>query len=155
MFLPGLVLVGSMLAFAPPLPDEAALEREARRIETMLIAPCCWTQPVSQHQSQASEDVKQEIRVLLAAGNDRRHVLDAFVAQYGQRILVEPPAHGFGLVLYGGLALTFLLGGAIWVAWVRKASRRPAVVAAATAGGGASDEAIYEARLDDELRDMD
>jgi cytochrome c-type biogenesis protein CcmH len=153
-FLLSLAVLASTLAVAPP-PDAAALEREARQIETMLIAPCCWSQPVSQHQSQASEDVKQEIRALLAAGKSRQQVLDAFVEQYGQRILVEPRVSGFGLVLYGGLALSFLLTGMMFVAWVRRARRRPAAAAAAIAVGGTPDDAAYAARLDDELRDMD
>lgn len=144
-------ILASTLLAAPPT-DAAALEREARHIETMLVAPCCWSQPVSQHQSQASEQVKEEIRVLLASGKSRQQVLDAFVVEYGQRILVEPPVHGFGLVLYGGLALVFLLTATALVVWVRKASRRPTAAAAGVRGSG---DFVYEARLDDELRDMD
>ena len=59
--------VGWALAFvlmsAPAQTESAALEVTARQLETMLVAPCCWQQPVSEHQSQASEDVKREIRV--------------------------------------------------------------------------------------------
>ena len=75
---------------APPTADRAApvalppsLEQEARAIERMVIAPCCWMQPVSDHQSPASDEVKQQIRVWLAAGKARQQVLDGFVEQYG------------------------------------------------------------------------
>jgi cytochrome c-type biogenesis protein CcmH len=143
------------LTLIPPQgADTAALEREARQIETMLIAPCCWMQQVSQHQSQASDDVKQEIRVLLAAGKTRQEVLDAFVAQYGPRILAEPPAHGFGRWLYVGLPLAFVISAAGLVAFIRRASVRRSPPAA-TAGSPQTDDASYAARLDDELRDMD
>ena len=154
MLLPSLVLL-ALTAAAPQQPDAAAMEREARRIEAMLIAPCCWTQPVSQHQSQASDEVKRQVRTLLTAGKSRQEVLDAFVAQYGQRILAEPPVRGAGGVLYGGLAVAFLLTGAALVAWVRRASRRPPAPAAAASPGAAAADAAYAARLDDELRDMD
>jgi cytochrome c-type biogenesis protein CcmH len=154
MFFLNVVVVASTLFAAQP-PTADAFEREAREIETMLMAPCCWSQPVSQHQSQASEEVKQQIRALLASGKNRQEVLNAFVAQYGQRILVEPPARGFGAVLYGGLLITFLLTASGLVLWVRRASRRPAAVTASMSAGGASDDAVYAARLDDELRDMD
>jgi cytochrome c-type biogenesis protein CcmH len=152
-FLNAVILASTLVAAQPPSAD--AFEREARQIETMLMAPCCWSQPVSQHQSQASEDVKQQIRGLLASGKNRQEVLDAFVAQYGQRILVEPPARGFGAVLYGGLLITFLLTASGLVFWVRRASRRRAGVMASVSAGGAPDDAAYAARLDDELRDMD
>jgi cytochrome c-type biogenesis protein CcmH len=152
-FLNAVILASTLSAAQPPTAD--VFEREARQIETMLMAPCCWSQPVSQHQSQASEDVKQQIRALLASGKNRQEVLDAFVAQYGQRILVEPPARGFGAVLYGGLLITFLLTASGLVLWVRRASRRPAAVTASMSAGGASDDAVYAARLDDELRDVD
>ena len=151
-FLSAVILASTLFAAQPPAAD--AFEREARQIETMLMAPCCWSQPVSQHQSQASEDVKQQIRALLASGKNRQEVLDAIVSQYGQRILVEPPARGFGAVLYGGLLITFLLTASGLVLWVRRASR-PSAVMASVSAGGAADDAPYAARLDDELRDLD
>jgi hypothetical protein len=42
------------LSIAPALAN-VDLEREARAIETMLIAPCCFSQQVSVHQSAAAD----------------------------------------------------------------------------------------------------
>ena len=36
---------------------------KAREIEENLIAPCCWTQPVSQHYSEAAEEIRQGERI--------------------------------------------------------------------------------------------
>jgi cytochrome c-type biogenesis protein CcmH len=144
-----------------PATDAASLEREARQIETMLIAPCCWRQQVSQHQSAESDEVKAQVRVLLRSGKSRQQVLDWFVAQYGSRILAEPPARGFGSLLYVALPLTFLLSAGLLVAFVRRASARhrlavaPAGAAAAPSALPAPGDEGDEARLDDELRDMD
>ncbi len=62
---------------APPTADRAApvtlppsLEQEARAIERMVIAPCCWMQPVSDHQSPASDEVKQQIRAVAGRRQD-------------------------------------------------------------------------------------
>jgi cytochrome c-type biogenesis protein CcmH len=161
MILPAIAFIALTLA-APQAADPAALEREARQLETMLIAPCCWLQPVSQHQSQASDDVKQQIRVLLAAGKTRQEVLDAFAAQYGPRILAEPPATGVGRLLYVGMPLAFVLSAGALVLFLKKATARRRVPAAAPPGTtgtpadttGTPDDA-YTERLDDELRDMD
>jgi cytochrome c-type biogenesis protein CcmH len=90
--------LGFWLAAAAP--DPAALEREAKAIEGLLIAPCCWSQQVSLHQSPAADDIKQTVRKLLAEGKTSQQILDIYVAQYGDRILAEPPARGFSRLIY-------------------------------------------------------
>jgi cytochrome c-type biogenesis protein CcmH len=79
MMLAGLTVAAS--------PDQAVVEREAKQIERMLIAPCCWTQPVSDHYSAEADQIRAGIRAMLAAGKTRQQILDAYVAQYGERIL--------------------------------------------------------------------
>src|SRR5688572_25781179 len=76
------------------------IERQARELEAMLIAPCCFTQQVSVHHSAAADDVRQDIRKRLGGGETRDQILDAYVAQYGKRILAQPPAEGIASVLY-------------------------------------------------------
>ncbi|HUL74628.1 MAG TPA: cytochrome c-type biogenesis protein CcmH, partial [Vicinamibacterales bacterium] len=85
--------------------DAAALEREAHAIDDALVAPCCFTQQVSVHHSQAAEDVREDVRVRLASGQTREQILDAYVGIYGKRILAEPPPAGFDLTLYVAPAL--------------------------------------------------
>lgn len=149
------LLVVALLTAAPP-PSGPALEREARQIETMLIAPCCWNQQVSEHQSPASDEVKREVRALLAAGRSRQEVLDDFAARYGNRILAEPPAVGFTRFLYVLPWVVFAFSG-VGLTWlVRRMSAKRAVESpqpAAAVGGTVAGD--YEQRLDDELRDLD
>jgi|WetSurMetagenome_2_1015567.scaffolds.fasta_scaffold606902_1 cytochrome c-type biogenesis protein CcmH len=138
------------LATAPPPAEPAALEVTARQLETMLIAPCCWQQPVSEHQSQASDEVKQQIRVLLSSGKTKQEVLDAFVQQYGKRILAQPRAEGFGLLLYVGPVLAFGLGSAGLIVLVRRLARK----GGDPAPPPPSIDQQYADRLDEELRDL-
>jgi cytochrome c-type biogenesis protein CcmH/NrfF len=170
-------LVGALLAVAllsiswPAVaraggpPDASAAEHEARRIEAMLIAPCCWREQVSVHQSEAAEQVKQEVRAMLAAGLTRQQVLDRFVSSYGPRILAEPPNAGFGRVLHQApwvAGLSSLVGLALVIRHVTK--RRPD--RQETAGGSlsasvpqdgepAEGDVRYGHQLDDELRNLD
>jgi cytochrome c-type biogenesis protein CcmH len=126
-------------------------EQEARKIETLLIAPCCWTAPVSDHPSPASDQVKREIRIMLAAGRTRQQVLDAFAAQYGTRILADPP----NPVLHAGPWVAMVVtAGLIFLLLRHLVARRPAT---ATAAGSEVDNATAAdaERLDDELRAMD
>lgn len=149
---------------APVEPSPAALsaplEQEARRIEAMLIAPCCWMQPVSEHASQASDDVKRQIRVWLGQGMTRQQVLDAFVGQYGARILAEPPNRGFSRFLYLtpwlvlGVSAIGLVGLVTRMTVGRRASPDVAACAAPAQGPDPAGPG-YEQQLDDELREMD
>jgi cytochrome c-type biogenesis protein CcmH len=134
---------------------DPSLEAEARQIETELIAPCCWSQQVSVHQSAAADEMRAEIRARLQAGRSREEILEAFVAQYGERILAVPPAHGYKLILYV-LPVVLLIGSALLLGViVRRMAGRTAL---APAGGvpppGDADDP-YRDRLANELRDLD
>lgn len=148
-------LLAGFVATASPLAaprDDASLEREARAIETMVIAPCCWSQQVSVHQSPAATDMKTRIRQMLDAGLQRQEILDAFQSEFGARILAEPPARGFNLLLYIVPLLTFVLTAAgLWVLVRTMTRHRPATEPDIPADL----DARYTDRLRDELDDLD
>ena len=48
--------------------EDAALVRD---LEDNLIATCCWTQPISQHESPTSDQMKAEVRAMVAACHAR------------------------------------------------------------------------------------
>lgn len=139
------------LVSAPPPPDSKALEREAKKIEELLIAPCCWSQPVAVHYSAEADEVRVGIRRLLGEGKTRQQVLDAFVAQYGTRILADPPGIGLHWLPWAFL----LFGGVVVVVVIRhlRANRDVAASEEPSPLSAADDE--YAGRLDDELRDLD
>lgn len=135
----------------PALPPE--LERQARELEATFIAPCCWSQQVSVHQSPAADEVRQDIRRRLARGETREQIIDDYVVQFGERILVVPPARGYKLALH--LLPPFLLvaSGAGIVVLVRRMTAHRTAASQATAQPVL--EAGYDSRLDEELRDLD
>lgn len=153
-------LIFFLLAAIPLLAvPSSAIEREARELEAMLVAPCCWSQQVSLHQSEAASQIKTEIRLGLNAGQTRQQILDGYVAQYGTRILIQPPAKGFSATLYvlPVVAFVFSAGGVAWM--VRRFTRRPSPVdAAALATPSAivppADPAL-ESRLNHDLEELD
>ena len=142
------LLLAGMLVTQPA----ADVEREARALEAMIIAPCCFSQQVSVHQSPAADEVRKDVRLRLARGESRQQIVDAYVGQYGKRILAEPPAEGFDRALYV-LPPLLLLGSAAMVIWlVRRFSGRAVAVAEPAPALPAGD---YDQKLDDELRDLD
>jgi cytochrome c-type biogenesis protein CcmH len=138
-----------------PVSLDPARERQARQLEAALIAPCCWTQQVSVHQSPAADALRRDIRRQLAAGLTPRQILDGYVAQYGERILAEPPARGFSRMLYVLPVVLLVLSAAGLAGLVRPVARRtgPALPPELERPDAAASE--YRARLDAELRDLD
>ena len=134
--------------------DPQALEREARQLEAKLMAPCCWAQQVSLHQSPAADEIKQNIRRLLAEGKTSQQILDRYVAEYGDRILAEPPARGFSRLIYVAPWVFLVASVGLVVVVIRRLravgpapSKRES-----TAAPPNEDEAE---RIDEELRNLD
>lgn len=138
-------------------PDAASLEREAKAIEGLLIAPCCWSQQVSVHQSPSADEIKQNIRRLLADGKSRQQILDTYVAEYGDRILAEPPARGFSRLIHIG-PWVFLAAsiGLVWMV-IRRFRRAGAPTRESGAAGAtpAVPTVDEDDRIDEELRNLE
>jgi cytochrome c-type biogenesis protein CcmH len=142
------------LALAHAAADPQAIERDARQLEAKLIAPCCWSQQVSLHQSPAADEIKQNIRKLLAEGKTSQQILDIYVAEYGDRILAEPPARGFSLLIYVAPWL-FLVGSVgLVIAVIRRLRAVSPAPAKAERAAAPPSEAEAE-RIDEELRNLD
>jgi len=88
------VLIGLALSllFAPPAPAGTPAEQQVRvrRIEDAVLAPCCYAEPVSTHQSEIAVKMRIEIAKWVAEGRTDREILDTYVRRYGARVLVDP-----------------------------------------------------------------
>jgi cytochrome c-type biogenesis protein CcmH len=114
--------VSAAVAQSPPrlAPEQEAI---ARRLEGTLIAPCCFANTVAEHRSPLSDQVREEVRALVAGGATETQILDAFVAKYGERILAAPKPQGFNLLAYV-LPLVALAAGLVVIAFTLH-RRRP------------------------------
>ena len=134
--------------------DPQALEREAKQLEAKLMAPCCWAQQVSLHQSPAADEIKQNIRRLLAEGKAPQQILDVYVAEYGDRILAEPPARGFSRLIYVA-PWVFLVASVGLVVVVIKRLRAVSPAPASTGPAALPPTEDEADRIDEELRKLD
>jgi cytochrome c-type biogenesis protein CcmH len=130
-------------------PTQAQLEGE-------VMCPVCGT-TLDQSDSPAAEQIKNVIRVRIAAGDSDCMIRDRLVRNYGEAILAAPPKRGFGLVAWwlplGGIAVAAALIGL--GAWRWSRTREPeAAVDPALNGRGHLDPAL-ERRLDEELARFD
>jgi len=133
--------------------DPQALEREAKLLEAKLMAPCCWAQQVSLHQSPAADEIKQNVRRLLAEGKTSQQILDIYVAEYGDRILAEPPARGFSRLIYVAPWVFLVASVGLVVVVIRRLRASPAPAKAERAVAPPSEDEAE--RIDEELRNLD
>jgi cytochrome c-type biogenesis protein CcmH len=151
-----LAMVGIFLTVALSNPSaDPAIELRAKAIEAKIIAPCCWTQPVSQHYSDAASEIRKQIGEMLSAGKSEEQILDYYVAEYGERILASPRARGFNVLVYvlpwAGLAAGIAVVGLVLRRWLsRRALPGSGEISTAPASG-----AEYDARIEKELRELD
>jgi cytochrome c-type biogenesis protein CcmH len=128
-------------------PNEALI----RDIEKNLIAPCCWNQPISEHYSQVSEQMRQEVREMVAQGKSRDEILDYYVAKYGERILAIPRPKGINALAYI-LPWTALILGALGLYFLLRKRRSPGPVAVASQPASDND---YSSIIEKELKELD
>jgi cytochrome c-type biogenesis protein CcmH/NrfF len=103
---------------------------------------------------QYSPALHQEVVDLRAAGKDPEAVLAAFVAKYGEQILMAPPAEGFNLAGYLVPGAAVLVAGSLIGLVLVRRSRdaapepRPALPADQTAPNPADQETLRRALAD-------
>jgi cytochrome c-type biogenesis protein CcmH/NrfF len=78
--------------FALLAPAETPDEQKARveRIENAVLAPCCYREPVSRHQSEIAVKMRLEIAKWVAMGKTDQEILNTYVGLYGAKVLVDP-----------------------------------------------------------------
>lgn len=139
-----LVLAGSAPAWGAEPPNAADLEAE-------LVCPTCST-TLDQSDAPVARRMKAYIRERIASGATAKQIKDELVAEFGTRVLAEPPKRGFDLLAWL-LPLAVLAVGAVGVAaaavtWSRRRPGEPEP-------DGEPLDAALEQRLDDELSRFD
>jgi cytochrome c-type biogenesis protein CcmH/NrfF len=109
-------------------PDEQRVR--VQRIEDAVLAPCCYTEPVSRHQSEVAVKIRIEIGKWVAGGKADQEILDTYVRRYGSRVLVDPrtkPGWWIPWVPWLGLVLAVVFGFQLLRRW-RRANPLPAAL---------------------------
>jgi cytochrome c-type biogenesis protein CcmH/NrfF len=106
--------------FAQPANGETADEQKARiaRLGDAVLAPCCYTEAVSRHQSEIALKMRLEIASWVAAGRTDQEILGDYVQQYGAKVLVDPRTLPRGWAPF--LPWLVLILGVFLVLWLLK-----------------------------------
>ncbi len=92
---------------------------EVKRLDDSLLAPCCYTQPISQHLSDAAEEMRQQVDEMVASGMGDREIIEHYRQEYGDRILVVPDGNT-GQVLFAIPAVLFFASSGILFFFLRR-----------------------------------
>lgn len=113
-----MTLLLCLLLFAAGSDDQLRIER----LEKSLLAPCCWSEPISVHRSEVALQMKGEVARMVHEGKTDREILDFYKARYGMRILIEPEGGRWWLMQVVP-AVFLILGLAIVVLIIRRMVR--------------------------------
>jgi cytochrome c-type biogenesis protein CcmH len=152
------LLFATLLALAFALATRAAFAQgptptddEVNRIAKQLYCPVCESTPLDVCPTEACRQWRDLIRTMLAEGKSEAEIKQYFVAQYGVRVLAEPPNR---LVTYLVPGVAILLGAFLLLRgfqmWMKP--KPSATQAGVTEPESRSIQDPYVARLEEELK---
>ena len=98
-------------ADAPAAAANPQLEARMMVLAAELRCLVCQNQSIADSHAGLAEDLRQQIRELLAKGQSERQILDYMTERYGDFVLYRPPVNASTALLWGGPAL--LMVGAL------------------------------------------
>lgn len=129
-------------------PGPTPSDDEVNAIASEMYCPVCENVPLDVCSTQACAQWRALIRQKLSEGWTKAEIEDYFVAQYGDRVLAEPPRRGLNWLVYVLPPLFFLLGAWVLVRVLRGMRRAPAP----QPPPAWRSEDPYVARMEEELR---
>lgn len=117
------LLVATVAISQTPSPVQS---QRIAHLEDSLLAPCCYTQPVSKHMSDVALEMRQEISQMVLSGESDQTIVKHYEGLYGLQILVDPEGN-FHKVVYGLPPVTALVG-LIFVLYFMRHSLTPVPV---------------------------
>ena len=122
------------LAWFAALPAGAGGQSDrVARLENAVLAPCCYTEPVSKHQSEIAMKMRLEIAKWVEQGRSDEEILAEYQGRYGAKVMVDPrslPRQWSYLVPW----MMTVAAGAALAAMVWRWRRRAPALAAEPAG---------------------
>lgn len=123
VFCTAIVGAAAIAREAAPLAADEAVEKRMVMITEELRCLVCQNESLAASRADLAQDLRREIRKMIAAGQSDRQILDFMVARYGDFVRYRPPVKPTTWLLWGGPFA--LLGGglAILIVTLRRRAR--------------------------------
>lgn len=111
LIVPAVALVVIVIGLWPS-DSPANPEARAHALAVSLKCPICAGESVAASQTDLAEDLRRLIAAEIADGSTDEEILALFVQSYGEQVLLDPPAGGWGIALWALPLLLAVVGGA-------------------------------------------
>ena len=128
MIIPGLVAAQE----ARPLAENPQAEARLKALAVELRCLVCQNQTLADSNAPLAEDLRREVREMIAKNMSDQEIIDFLVERYGDFVLYRPPLRTTTTLLWIGPFLLLAIGGtALIVALRRRQQTLPEVVVSA------------------------
>ena len=109
----------ALAADAVPTDKDPVKSARAVKLTEELRCLVCQNQTIADSNAELAVDLRRQVREQVDAGKSDREIIDYMVNRYGDFVLYRPPVKGTTLLLWGGPALLFVIGGIALVVVLR------------------------------------
>jgi len=125
-----IVVVAVAVLVAGSTPSRSPSARAAR-LAAELACPVCTGESVAESNAPESRAIRIDIARRIGEGQNDGQIRDAYVAIYGEHVLLTPSNGGLGAIAWGLPVLALVLGAAGIAFAIRRGSRTPRLAATA------------------------
>ena len=115
--------LATLAADALPAADDPVVEARMLRITAELRCLVCQNQTVADSHSGLADDLRKQVRTMIAQGSSDQQIIDFMTARYGDFVLYRPPVKSTTALLWYGPALLLVGGVAALVLLLRRRSK--------------------------------
>lgn len=125
LFVPGLGLAGE----ARPLADDPVVEARLKKLAVELRCLVCQNQTLADSDAPLAEDLRREVRQMIAKDMSDQEIIDFLVSRYGDFVLYRPPMKATTSLLWLGPFVLLAGGGIALVMALKRRNQKVAVKA--------------------------
>lgn len=125
-----IVVVAGVVLVARSRPSNSPAARAAR-LASELACPVCTGESVADSNASESRAMRLDIAARIRRGQNDAQIRAAYVAIYGEHVLLTPSNGGLGVIAWGLPVLALVLGAGGIALAIRRGSRTPRLAATA------------------------
>lgn len=120
-----LLLSGSAWAGeARPLADDPAAEARLKHLAVELRCLVCQNQTLADSNAPLAEDLRREVREMIAKDMSDKEIIDFLVARYGDFVLYRPPLKATTTLLWVGPFVLLTVGAVVLFITLRRRAHK-------------------------------
>lgn len=109
---------------ARPLAEDPAAEARLKHLAVELRCLVCQNQTLADSNAPLAEDLRREVREMIAKDMSDKEIIDFLVARYGDFVLYRPPLKATTTLLWVGPFVLLTVGVAVLVITLRRRAHK-------------------------------